>query len=174
MNTGGKIMVAGILGTTLMTMYSYLISKKEKEQYREPELLNALIDRSKYLPSIANKKTHPAGWSAHYAIGILFVLSYKMLWEKSLEKPTIGKIIMIGAASGAIGILSWKIFFSEHDNPPSNYRHGYYRQLFFAHIIFSAAAILSYKQFSSGSFLNDDTTHEGFRDLIKRLKAEKH
>jgi hypothetical protein len=145
MNTAGKIIVAGLIGTTFMTIYSYLISKKEKEQYREPELLNALIDRSKYLPSIPNKKVHLAGWATHYAIGILFVLFYRLLWKKSLEEPTIAKIFVIGAASGAIGILSWKFFFSEHDNPPSNNRRGYYRQLFYAHLIFVAAAVLSYK-----------------------------
>lgn len=137
--------MAGVIGTTLMTMYSYFISKKDKQQYREPELLNALIDRSKYLPQISDKTTHPAGWGAHYTIGILFVLSYKMLWEKSLEKPTLAKTLIIGAASGLVGILSWKIFFLEHDNPPSNYRQGYYRQLFFAHIIFGISAVETYK-----------------------------
>jgi len=149
MNTAGKILVAGIIGTTFMTVFSYLIANKEEEQYREPELLNSLIDRSKYLPSIRNKKTHPAGWAAHYIIGILFMLSYKMLWHKALKKPSITKTIIIGSASGAVGIVSWKIFFSQHDNPPHNDRYGYYRQLFFAHIIFSASAVLTYRQLSS-------------------------
>ncbi len=158
MNTAGKIIVAGIAGTTLMTMYSYFVSRKEKEQYREPELLNALIDRSKYLPAIEHKKIHPAGWGAHYAIGALFVLSYKILWEKSLDKPTLLKTLIIGAISGTIGIISWKIFFSEHDNPPSNYRHGYYRQLFYAHIVFSSVAILTYRQLPSDKLSEGYTT----------------
>jgi len=169
MNTAGKILVAGIIGTTFMTMFSYLIADKEDEQYREPELLNSLIDRSKYLPAISNKKTHPAGWCAHYLVGILFMISYRILWYNALRRPSIVKSIIIGAASGGIGILSWKIFFSQHDNPPHNYRYGYYRQLFFAHIVFSSFAIMSYKQLSPTS----PTSNKDFRNLIKRVKAEK-
>lgn len=153
MNTAGKIIVASIVGTTFMTMFSYLISKKAKEQYREPELLNTLIDRSKSLPSAPNKEVHPAGWAAHYAIGILFVMSYRIFWKKSLTKPTLAKTLLIGAASGTVGIVSWKIFFSEHDNPPQNDRQGYYRQLFFAHIIFGASSILTYKLMSADKAL---------------------
>lgn len=169
MNTAGKILVAGIIGTTFMTMFSYLIADKEEEQYREPELLNALIDRSKYLPSISNKKSHPLGWGAHFLIGILFMISYRMLWHKALKDPSTAKTIIIGAASGAVGIISWKIFFSQHDNPPHNDRYGYYRQLFFAHIIFSAGAIVSYKQLSS----TNPTSNKDFKNLITRIKVER-
>lgn len=148
MKTTGKIIVAGLVGTTLMTLYSYYISKKEKEQYREPELLNALVDRSRYLPQIADKQKHPFGWAAHYGIGIMFVIAYRLLWKESLKNPSLFRTAVIGAASGGIGIVSWKFFFSEHDNPPANDRQGYYRQLFYAHIIFSASAIITYRLLS--------------------------
>jgi len=151
MKTAGKIIVAGLIGTTLMTMYSYYRSAKEKQQYREPELLNALIDRSRYLPAIKNKHIHPFGWGTHYAIGLLFVLSYRLLWKKSLTDPTIFSTLVIGSASGTIGVLSWKTFFSEHDNPPPNDRQGYYRQLFYAHLLFTAAAVLTYKSITGSS-----------------------
>jgi hypothetical protein len=53
--------------------------------------------------------------------------------------------MLLGAISGLIGIAAWKIFFSTHDNPPGNNRFGYYGQLFIAHLIFSTAAILTFK-----------------------------
>lgn len=146
MKTAEKIIIAGIVGTSVMTLYSYLVSKKEKEQFREPELLNALIDRSHYLPSIGDNHTHPAGWGLHYGIGITFVAAYRLLWKASLHNPTFTKTLIIGAVSGAIGIASWKVFFSQHDNPPRNDRQGYYRQLFIAHLIFAAGAALTYKK----------------------------
>lgn len=145
MKTAGKIIIAGIVGTSLMTLYSYLVSEKEKQQFREPELLNALIDRSKVLPEIQDNSTHPAGWGTHYGIGILFVISYHLLWKNILCRPTIANTLTAGAVSGLIGIVSWKVFFSQHDNPPHNDRSGYYRQLFVAHLIFTTTAALAYR-----------------------------
>tara|TARA_B100000678_G_scaffold281557_1_gene279528 strand:+ start:387 stop:503 length:117 start_codon:yes stop_codon:yes gene_type:complete len=38
MNTFGKILISAFTGTAFMTLYSYSISRKEKQQFREPEL----------------------------------------------------------------------------------------------------------------------------------------
>lgn len=130
-----------------MTLCSYLLSNKEDQQYREPELLNTLIDRSRHLPDAPQKETHPSGWVAHYAVGSGFVLAYKVLWPASLKEPTLGKTLLIGGLSGAIGILVWKILFTIHRSPPRNNRSGYYRQLFFAHLIFTSASVYTFKYF---------------------------
>lgn len=140
-----KILIAGIVGTTFMTMYSYWKSKKENEQYVEPVMLNKLIDKSENLPDIQDNKTNPAGWGIHYLIGIIFVASYWLIWRRALKQPTTAKVLIIGALSGIIGIASWKLMFTKHDNPPQNNRLGYYKQLFTAHIVFSLTALLAYK-----------------------------
>lgn len=142
-----KILIAGIVGTSFMTLYSYMISRKKRQQFVEPVLLNELIDRSETLPDIDNgdKDTHPAGWGIHYALGFVFVLSYYIVWRNALKSPGIIKGLLIGAASGLIGIVSWKIMFAANDNPPHNDRSGYYRQLFIAHLIFSVSALYGYK-----------------------------
>jgi len=140
-----KIVIAGMVGTTFMTLYSYLKGKKENEKYVEPELLNELIDNSDNLPPIENEESHPAGWGLHYGAGVAFVGAYWLLWEKVLKKPTLPKILSVGALSGAAGIGIWKTLFSIHDHPPKNNRRGYYQQLFEAHIVFSAFALASYK-----------------------------
>lgn len=139
-----KIIIAGIVGTTFMTLYSCRRAKKEQEQYIEPVLINKLIDNSKNLPEIQKEKCNPIGWALHYTIGFFFVLAYWILWRKALHKPTIINVLIIGSLSGIAGMVAWKLFFSKHDNPPYNYRPGYYRQLFFAHIIFSVFALTSY------------------------------
>ena len=130
-----------------MTLYSYVISKRERDQFVEPVLLNELIDRSETLPDIADKEKtdHPAGWVGHYGIGVAFVIAYYIIWRRSLTSPGIIKGLMIGAASGLIGIAAWKIMFSANDNPPQNDRYKYYRQLFIAHLIFSVFALYGYK-----------------------------
>jgi len=140
-----KIFAAAVVGTSSMTLYSYIISKKEKDQFVEPVLLNELMDRADALPNIDNTKANPAGWVAHYGLGVAFVLAYYILWRRSLTSPGIVKGLLIGAASGAVGIASWKLMFAANDNPPQNDRYRYYRQLFVAHLIFSTFALFGYK-----------------------------
>lgn len=139
-----KIILAGIAGTTFMTLYSYYRSKKEDEQYVEPVLLNKLIDRSRVLPFSVGER-HPAGWFAHYGVGILFVMAYYILWKRSLHAPGPVRALIIGAVSAATAVAAWKFMFASSPNAPKNYRHGFYRQLIVAHFIFSALALASYK-----------------------------
>lgn len=140
-----KIILAGIVGTTFMTLYSYVISKKQKQQYVEPILLNKLIDGSENLPDIEDKKTHPAGWLAHYGVGILFVIAYWIVWRRALRSPGPVKALIIGALSGVVAIIAWRAMFAANANPPYNNRYGYYKQLFYAHLIFSTLALAGYK-----------------------------
>ena len=150
MKTLEKIVVAGIVGTTFMTLYSYLKAKKENQEYVEPVMINKLIDNSDNLPEIDDNNSNASGYVLHYATGIGFMAAYYLLWEKALVKPKLSKILVIGALSGAAGIAVWKFMFAQHDNAPRNYRHGYYRQLFTAHVIFTLFAIPTYKLLGSG------------------------
>lgn len=146
MTTTEKIIISSVIGTSFMTLYSYLKGQKEREKYSEPELLNESIDNSKYLPDINNKKYHPVGWILHYGTGVSFVAAYRIFWNKALEKPSAKNILMLGSLSGIAGIAVWKTIFSKHENPPKNNRSGYFKQLFIAHLVFSATAISSYKR----------------------------
>ena len=144
MKAVSKIIIASVVGTTFMTLYSYYRSKKERQQYVEPVLLNKLINRSEILPDhIADN--HPAGWAGHYGTGMLFMVSYYLLWQRALQKPTLAKTLILGAASGLVAIPAWKIMFTASPNPPANYRYGYYRQLFIAHLVFTMFALAGYK-----------------------------
>ncbi|MGV3459764.1 MAG: hypothetical protein ACO1N9_04845 [Flavobacterium sp.] len=156
MKTAGKIIVAGIIGTTFMTLYSYWRSKKENEQYLEPVMLNKLIQNSDALPAIEDEESHPAGWGLHYVAGVAFVASYWLIWRKVLKNPSPFGIITTGAASGIVGILIWKMMFANHENPPHNYRYGYYQQLFIAHIIFSLTAAAAYSMASNLKLKTED------------------
>ena len=151
MKTTEKIIIAGLVGTTFMTLYSYIKAKKEKQEYVEPVMINKLVDNSQNLPEVDDNDSHPAGWGLHYATGIAFMGAYYLLWKKVLVKPTPARIMITGTVSGLVGIAVWKLLFSQHKNPPHNYRQGYYRQLLVAHIVFSAAGLLTYKVLSAGS-----------------------
>lgn len=152
MKTLGKIAVSGITGTVLMTLYAYQRSRAENEKYLQPELLNALIDRAKALPEIKNEKSHPAGWLLHFGTGISFVSVYRFLFRHILFNPDLRTLLITGGVSGVTGILIWSLFFKGHPDPPENDRYGYYRQLFWGHIIFSAGAMATYRMLSRKGF----------------------
>lgn len=145
MKTTEKVIIAGLVGTSFMTLYSYFKAKKEKQEYVEPIMINKLIDNSDNTPEIEDNDSHPAGWGLHYATGIVFMSAYYLLWKKALKEPTLPRMMIAGTTSGVVGIAVWKLLFAQHKNPPQNYRYGYYRQLLTAHIVFTIAAMLTYK-----------------------------
>lgn len=139
-----RIVLAGAIGTTFMTLYSYAVANKEQKQYREPELLNKLVDKAPInLPKI--KKNNAMGWWVHYAIGFAFSTVYDLIWRRTFVSPTTMSSLFMGAISGVIGILGWKTFFAAHPNPPKTHFRGFYAQLLAAHIIFGFFAKLGYK-----------------------------
>lgn len=144
MKAVSKIILAGVIGTTFMTLYSYYASKKENQQYLEPKLLNKLMGRNKVVP-VSVHKNGPAGWLAHYGIGVFFVLTYWVFWRRALQNPGPVKVLAVGSASAVLAVVAWKIMYTTSPNPPDNNRFGYYRQLAIAHFIFTALALYTYK-----------------------------
>jgi hypothetical protein len=142
MNTG-KVLASAIVGTSAMTLFSYLISKKENKNYREPEILGQLVKR---LPTDTSKKSADiAGWFAHYTVGTLFVTLYNELWKRKKIEPTFTSGALLGAASGIVGIVGWKLFFESHPNPPAKNLKSYFGHLFLAHIVFGIFSSATYK-----------------------------
>jgi len=143
----GKILTSAIVGTSAMTLFSYLISESEHRNYLEPEILKQLIKR---LPiKASNTTSEVAGWCAHYAIGTLFVASYNELWKRKLIKPTFTSGALLGFASGLLGVTGWKVGFEIHPNPPAKNLNKYFGHLILAHIVFGIVSSLSYKLVST-------------------------
>ena len=140
----GKILISALTGTVFMTLYSYRISRKEKKQYREPELLNKLTDR---LPEKTNLSGYqPAtGFILHYIAGIAFVSSYIPVWRNTAMQADLKSGITLGLLSGLVGAGVWEASFRLHPNPPKVDKTNYYTHLLMAHIIFGAASSLQWR-----------------------------
>ena len=137
-----RIILATLVGTTLMTAFSYLISNAFNKLYKEPVLLNYLLQFLEINMSDNVKKL--AGWAIHYIIGLLFVVIYDILWQYVIDFSWLSGIIF-GMISGIIGIISWIFMFKiPNDQLNIDYK-GYYTQLFFAHIIFALGVVIVYK-----------------------------
>lgn len=143
MKQTGKILISAIVGTSAMTLFSYLTSNKKNKNFREPQLLGQLIKR---LPVNGSKKSSQmAGWGMHYAIGTLFVVCYSELWEQTKGKPSLASGTVLGAGSGLVGVMGWKLMFEAHPNPPAKNLKPFFGHLILAHIVFGISSALTYK-----------------------------
>jgi hypothetical protein len=139
-----KILTATLLGTTLMTLFSYYLSSVRKKQFREPELLNESLVRLRIM-SFATSKNHAAGWFIHYVVGLLFVVCYELVIRHTSLSPTLSFFALAGGLCGLIGIAGWHITLILLPNPPVVHLKEYYIQLFVAHILFGLGAYGGYR-----------------------------
>ncbi len=139
----GKILVSAIVGTTAMTLFSYLLSDSKNKNLREPEILGQLLKR---LPNHVSKKSALcAGWLAHYAIGVLFVAIYHELWKRVHIPPSIASGALLGTASGIVGAVARKWSFEAHPNPPAKDLKLFLYHLIVAHAVFGVFSASTYK-----------------------------
>ncbi|HKZ38979.1 MAG TPA: hypothetical protein VJ184_15055 [Chryseolinea sp.] len=138
-----KVMSAGIIGTSMMTLFSYLISEDKDKQFREPALLAILLKR--ILKSNNEKTFLLSGWIIHYNVGLLFTLLYDQLWQKTNAKPSVVNGMMLGILCGLFGKEVWKIVLRLHPNPPPIDRKSYFSHLVLAHAIFGIFAAIGYR-----------------------------
>lgn len=140
------IIIATILGTSIMTAFSYLASESFNKLWKEPVLLNLVIARAKI--DLTPKRESIFGWIGHYVIGLLFVLCYHFIWKYSEIDPTWFCGLIFGIISGITGIVSWYFLFKlPNEKPKIKFKH-YYIQLFIAHIFFALTVVAVYKIFS--------------------------
>lgn len=133
------ILITTLASTTTMTLFSYVVSASFKDLYKEPVLLQYVMDRL----SIEPDKKYQAfiGWFLHYFIGLLFVTAYFILAWLDFYKITWLSGIIFGAIGGIIGIIGWAIMFRVSGRIPVIHPSAYFMQLFIAHLIFGLTSI---------------------------------
>ncbi|MGF7079379.1 hypothetical protein [Mucilaginibacter sp. UYCu711] len=137
------VLTAGITGTTFMTLFSYLVSAADGENFSEPERLGQLADR--LLPTLSKEQCQALGWLGHYGVGLLFSLVYVELWRRRWPKSSIKNNLIVGGISGIIAVAIWKTTFKLHPLPPALSFNKYYLQLIPAHVVFAVFAGIGYQ-----------------------------
>jgi hypothetical protein len=136
-----NVVLAGIVGTSFMTLFSYIVSVRKRKNFKEPELLTDLGAR---LIKPADKSTlYPAGWATHYATGIGISLACQRLFPISETRLIIKNGVIIGIVTGLAGALVWKSVFNLHPDPPHVDFKRFYRHLLFAHLVFGLTMTIS-------------------------------
>jgi hypothetical protein len=137
-----QVLASGLTGTTFMTLFSYLVSIADGENFSEPERLGQLADR--LTPKLNKQQSHALGWLGHYAVGLLFALVYVELWSRKKLKPDFYTCLWLGGLSGIFAVAIWKTTFKLHPLPPSLSFNKYYLQLVPAHLVFAVFAGIGY------------------------------
>lgn len=138
-----KIFLGGLIATSLMTLFSYLVSYVRSSRFKEPELLNSLIKSSSAIPLNPSEK-NIKGWLIHYLIGWVFMVFFDIIWTYTVINPSLLTGSLLGLLAGFIGIAGWRIMFRLNNDPPEIPFRSFYLHLLIAHIIFGAGASLVY------------------------------
>ena len=138
--TLAKIITAGIAGTTAMTIFSYYLSRKQAQNFREPQLLAELI--IKRIPSTGELGALMSGWILHYLVGVFFSGVYTCVPGGNPGRPVVVKFVLTGGLTGIIAIAGWRTLLQLHPDPPKLDRPRFYGQLITAHGIFGVVTLL--------------------------------
>ena len=141
-----KIMIAAFSATNIMTTYSYLVSISFKELFREPIMLNFILDGAGI--NLKGRFRKFSAWLAHYLIGLAFVLIYEAVWRYTNIEFGFTSGICFGIISGLIGVSAWRLCYRLPDGKRHVPSKEYAIQLFFGHVIFAVAVVIAFKIFN--------------------------
>ena len=132
--------MAGILGTVLMTSFSYVISRMKSQQFKEPKLLNMILRRSTYDMNPSNNSV--LGWVVHFSIGVILMTLFYVLHLTFSFSISAVSILIYGIIAGILSILSWHFMLSISSNSPDFALRDFYMQLLMAHVLFALGATI--------------------------------
>ncbi len=136
-----KVLSAGFIGTSAMTIFSYLVSELMSDNFREPEIQTTLI---KNLLPTAKQYAPYLAWSLHYSIGFSFVFIYVILCDYNKLKPNIKSGMFLGAVTGIVAIIGWYFTLKIHPDSSIIDLKYFFILLFFAQIVFGIFAMIGY------------------------------
>lgn len=137
------ILFGTLTGTSVMTLFSYSLSRITDRNFREPVILNQLL----FNIQTFGFKSKPiiAGWILHYAVGYVFVIGFHFFWKLTYANPSLLSGSLLGLFCGIIGVTGWHLVFLLHPKPPSIDLKKYYIHLIVAHIFFGLGTAAGYK-----------------------------
>lgn len=135
------LFISGVLGTLIMTLFTYAVELVTGKELSEPELLNHLICKCERI-GLQTGASHFLGWLIHFAIGILFAAGMIAFIEVTGFEPTIYLGLLLGAALGLVGVIGWYVLFTLHHNPPQIDFPLFLTQLIMAHSAFGLVLVI--------------------------------
>jgi uncharacterized membrane protein YagU involved in acid resistance len=142
--------ISGIAGTAVMTLSMQVLASVTKQKLQLVRVLGNMITRNSALSGeLSENKMLTIGWISHYFAGIMFAISYIMLWHWNVGKAEIPFALVFGFENGLLGIMIWLLLMHFLPNPPDISIQSNFYTLMVGHIIFGLTVFGSYK------FLNE-------------------
>ncbi|MDO6436100.1 hypothetical protein Q4534_01720 [Cyclobacterium sp. 1_MG-2023] len=132
--------LSGVLATAVMTIVMYAYTALSKHFTKVIHLLGSMIsgDQNIHTPS---KSTLILGTLAHFSVGIIFSMSYYLLWNWGVFEINFVDSVIIGGLSGIVAIVVWKSYLTLHLYQPEISQFHYFFALFIAHIVFGIVSV---------------------------------
>lgn len=131
---------SGIVATFIMTMVMYTYTALSNHFTKVIHLLGTMISGNQSFHS-PSKSTLILGTIAHFAVGIIFSMSYYLLWNWGVFEINFADSVIIGALSGIVAIVVWKSYLKLHQFQPEISQIHYFIALFIAHIVFGIVSV---------------------------------
>lgn len=141
-----KIIIAGILGTAVMTLFTYVLAFITKHRFKVVKILGTMLT----FQTTPNKglSHRPSaiivGTIAHYFVGIVFSFAYAWLWSKELVDENFFQVVILGFVTGIFAVMIWRIFIAIHPNPPDLPLQSYLSAILAGHIFFAIGVFVTY------------------------------
>jgi len=139
------IFIPAVSGTTLMSIFSYVVSHSKGENFKEPKLLAEIVIKAFDAHRVKLPKT--TGWAMHYAMGGLMTMVFQHFWKETNTIPATKHGLIAGITGGISGVLIWTFLFRIHPNPPRIPFIRFSGHLLLAHIIFALGVAYSSRLF---------------------------
>lgn len=140
----GRVIIEGIAGTAAMTAYTNLAAISSEEQINVPAILGTILsgDKKPDGKTTSKRKGLILGTVAHYAAGIAFAASFRVLWKAGILQPNPKNEPILGILHGLTGILIWRatIKISPESRTPAVPLKEYFGVLLTGHVIFTTVA----------------------------------
>ncbi len=140
------ILWSAFIATSAMTWFSYLLATLQSNEFKEPRLINVLLDRSGILSRTISKSSF-VGWIIHYLVGLILITVFDAVWIYTTIEATFWSGAVLGAIAGSLAVIGWKMMFRLSPNPPDIDFNKYYLHLVAAHVILGLTAALIHSHF---------------------------
>lgn len=134
-----RIILAGAVGTAVMTFGMYLLAYMTKGRYKVVKILGTMLT-FQTTPDKGLSDKHSAIWvglTAHYLVGIGFSFCYAWLWQKDVIEINFIQITLLGLVNGVVAAIVWRIFIAIHPDPPDLPLPRYLTAIALGHILFA-------------------------------------
>ena len=133
-----KLVMAGVVSTAAMTLFTEIVFSLLKRNYHVIRVLANMIRFDKVTPTHATPQPQMiiAG-VVHYFIGIIFAFLYSsfIVWVPDWS-PSI-KALAFGVLIGLIAVGGWRLFFDLHPGPPAVSLPDYLSVIALGHFVLS-------------------------------------